>query len=234
MLRTLVLVALLASPARSAFAGACATPDIPTTPLTKAGTELAKGGGVVVSTEDATKPPKWRFTSGDKKVDAKPRAIGAGLVVLEPPAGGAWTLVNDKGAAVVAVKHAAAEVKPLAAPKLVSITRESMTGRRGTYVTIDVLVDGAPPASAVALVVLDDKGAVRSFGSARLTDTAAKQVAINVFRSGSCTVTANGTVDSNGGDKVGLAWVDDSGRMSAVTRATVAAANRKPSPGDPD
>ena len=206
-----------------AFAGACAMPQIPTAPLTAAGTEIAKGGGVVVSMEDAAKAPALEFASGAKRVPGKVRAIGAGLAVYEPPATGAWTLLDVKRKELVQVKRATADGKPLDAPKVASIKRGSYSSRRGTSVNLDVQIKGAAPAGAVALVVFDDKGIVRSWGPASSgpPDPASKTTSFNVFRSGSCVVSPNGTVGSSIDDKVSLAWLDASGRLSAMTSAKV-------------
>ncbi len=212
--------------ASPAFAGACARPQIPTRPLTTDGAALVAGGGVVLATEDATKPPRWRFTNGANKVAAKPRAIGAGLVVLLAPPKGDWTLADDKGKPVLKIKHAAAEPKPLEAPKVAEVVFTSTTGRRGTSTNVTASISGEAPAGAVALVAFDDKGGVRSFiqVEGRAADPATKLAAYAIYFSGSCTVMPNGTVPTGAGDKIGLAWLDASGRLSPKTSITVKAA----------
>src|SRR5678815_4230111 len=91
----LALLGLLA-PAR-ADAGACAPPQLPPMALTPAKSALAKGGGIVMSVEDAAKPPAYKFASGGVQVPPVVRPIGAGLVVLVPPDAGDWTLQDGKG-----------------------------------------------------------------------------------------------------------------------------------------
>jgi hypothetical protein len=227
----LAVLALAPLTPTQAFAGACAMPQIPTTPLTAVGTEIAKGGGVVVSMEDAAKAPRLEFSSGAKRVRGKVRAIGAGLAVYEPPATGTWTLLDGKRKELVTVKRATVDGKPLDAPKVASIKYASYTGRRGTSVNLNVEITGAAPAGAIALIVFDDKGAVRSWGAATggPPDPASKTSSIQVFRSGSCVANPNGTLGSGIGDKVSLAWLDASGRLSAMTSAKVV--EQPPPPG---
>jgi hypothetical protein len=225
-----VVAAVVALSPSAARAGACARPDIQHIALTKDGAELAKGGGVVVTTEDSAKPPKWQFTSGTQHAPAKVRVIGPGLVVLEPPAAGAWTLQDDKGKPVVKVKSAATDPKPLDAPKLKSLLFSSSTSRRGTSTGVSATLVGAAPAGAVALVIFDDKGTPRSFAALQGLPPSPM---ISVFSSGSCTVKPNGTVPSKLGDNVGVAWLDASGRLSAQTKITITPVAAKPGPNGP-
>lgn len=236
MLRTLVVVgvtlAVTGAPARSAFAGACATPMIPTEALTPTGTALAKDGGVVMAGEDSAKPAAWRFAGGKDKQPAKARVVGPGLWVLPAP-DGAWSLADEAGKVRLAGTHAATDPKPLAAPRITSVKFFSSSGRRGTFESVTVNIKGPLPADATAIVVLDAQGAVRSWGNPRLTDTTQPMIAVGVFQSGSCTALPNGTVPTTGGDKIKLAWIDSSGRLSATTSATVIAEKPVVQPGGP-
>jgi hypothetical protein len=168
-----------------------------------------------VMVEEAAKgaPASGRFWNGKELVAPKSRALGAGLVVLAPPSAGDWSL-EDRAAklkVIVKTKAAATDPKPLAAPKIKSMKRQSGTGRRGSWAVVMVEAVGAAPEGAVALVVLDAKQTVRSF--ARVANVAqpeqpGKNAVYPVFSSGSCTVLPNGTLDSPVGDKVALAWLD--------------------------
>jgi hypothetical protein len=222
MMRSLVVVLMALVPVIPARvdAGACARPQIPTQPLTPAG-DIAKDGGVVVSMEDAARAPKLVFARGKQDVVAKTTVIGPGLVVYTPPSAGEWSL--QAGTKAMVKIKTGADAKPLAAPSVKSIKYNSVSGRRGISVWVLVDVNGAVPAGAVALVVFDDKGKPKSWGRVGQVppDPSAKTTAVNVFSSGSCTVLPNGTEASLLAQKVQIAWLDSSGRLSAMTKAVV-------------
>ena len=206
-------------PAR-ADAGACARPQIPTLPLTPAG-EIAKDGGVVMTMEDTAKMPKLVFARGKQDVVAKAKVIGPGLVVYTPPSEGEWSL--QSGSKALLKIKTGPELKPLAAPSVKSVRYFSATGRRGTSVAVTVEVENGVPPSAVAIVVFDEKNRPKSWGRTQgaAADPSTKLTALNVFASGSCTVVPNGTEASLLGERVQIAWLDRSGRLSAMSRAVI-------------
>lgn len=213
--------AAVARPAE-VHAGACARPEISTRALTKPGAELAKGGGVVVAMEDAAKAPAMTFG----KSAATKAVLGAGLVVYTPPAGTGAVALQWKGKDLVALKRGG-DAKVVDAPKVASITYSSNTGRRGTYVGVAVDVTGGIPPGVVAVAVYDDKGKLRSWGDASNyppPEPGVKSQLISVYASGSCVVQPNGFVPSAIDDKVQVAYIDASGRISAKTAVTVKAA----------
>ncbi|MEO8700262.1 MAG: hypothetical protein ABI867_09470 [Kofleriaceae bacterium] len=218
MVRLAILCVLLGG-ASTADAGACARPDIPSVPITRDGAAITAKGGVVVTLDDVAKPPAWQFTSGKRTVPATAKTLGPGLVVLAVPAGGDWVLADDKGTKLIAVKHAAVEPKPLPAPKVSVVTHETWSnGRRGNSTMVLATIEDPIPADAVALVVLDDKGAMRSFLALMSPQGPG---ALPIYNSGSCTVKPNGTLPTNPTDVISLAWIDSSGRTSALTKMTV-------------
>ncbi len=230
MLRSILVLAVLSALPRAAHAGACARPELPTRALTAPDAELAKGGGVVVAMENAGKAPAMMFASGGTTTAAKKTVIGAGLVVYTPAAGKGPVALQLKGKALVKVKRGG-ETKALEAPKVGSVRFRSSTGRRGTSVSISVEITGPVPIGAVAVAVFDDKGAIRSWGQTAgpPTDPAAKTTVVGVFASGSCVVQPDGFAPSAISDKVQVAFIDASGRISAKSATTVVAMQNDPS-----
>lgn len=226
MLRSILVLALLSAVPSAARAGACARPGLPTRALTAPDAEIAKGGGVVVAMENAAKAPAMTFAG----VSATKTVIGAGLVVYAPPAGTGAVTLQLKGKDLVKVKRGGT-TKALDAPKVANVRYGSWTGRRGTSVSITVEITGALPSGAVAVAVFDDKGKIRSWGPTanEPADPPAKTFVISVFASGSCVVQPEGFAPSAVTDKVQVAYIDASGRISAKTPATV-----KMMPDDPN
>jgi hypothetical protein len=224
MLRSILVLAALSALPSAAHAGACARPELPTRALTAADTLLAKGGGVVVAMENAAKAPAMTFASGGKTVAATKTVIGAGLVVYTPPAGTGAMALQLKGKDLVKVKRGG-DAKALGAPKVTSVLYGSQTGRRGTSVWLSVELSEALPGGAVAVAVFDDKGAIRSWGQTanQPIDPAGISSLVPVYASGSCVVQPDGFTPSAVTDKVQVAYIDASGRISAKTLATVTA-----------
>src|SRR6478735_6455031 len=123
----LVAAALVPLVPARAHAGACARPTIATLPLTPENAQIGQGGGLVMTMENSTKAPKWSFV-GKKRSPATIKVLGPGLALYSPPAGGEWSLEDDKGKSVIKVTVALAAVKPLPAPKLDAIRYEQYTG----------------------------------------------------------------------------------------------------------
>ena len=221
-----VVLVAVSTPSR-VDAGACARPELATRAVTPPGAELAKGGGVVVAMENAAKAPPMMFG----KAAATKTVIGAGLVVYTPPAGTGALALQYKGKELVSVKRGG-DAKVLDAPKVASVRYSSWTGRRGTSVSVTVEITGALPAGVVAVAVFDDKGKIRSWGQTTnlppLEAKATTQV-ISVYASGSCVVQPEGFAPSVTTDKVQVAYLDASGRISAKTPAAV-----KAMPDDPN
>jgi hypothetical protein len=167
---------------------------------------IADGGGIVVGTlpqigeGDPDHGAAADWTLDKAKVTVK--HIGPGLDVIA----GAGALVDKDGKAIVTVKHGKpAELPP---PGIASLERkDSRSKHPWTQTTASLSAD--PPATAVALVVLDKSGAARSWG--RVT---ANAKSIAVFTSGGCATQPDGTTDSAANEEVRLVWLDASGRLS--------------------
>ncbi len=225
LLALVLAVSAVSFAPRLVDAGACARPGIPPAPLTPDGTKLAKGGGVVMQMEDSAKAPKWVF-AGKSKATTKVRVLGPGLAVYEPPAGGSWTLQDDKGTPSIKIE-AGADAKAPPAPALRSVKYFSSMSRRGQSTNVTVEVTGQPPDGVVALLAYDDKGAVMSWGKVWAGDPVNKTSQFAIYYSGSCSVLPNGTRPINPSDKVKLAWLDASGQISPMVAATVVDASPK-------
>ena len=232
MARFSALFALVALAASSApVAAKCAMSHLRPKVVTTAPTV---GGGIVVATEqvsydvkdegDATQPT-WKLEMGGSSSAPKIESLAPGLAVYRLPAtAGTATLLDGK---TVIAKVTTSKAKPtmLPAPKIKSITHDVTTGRRSSAFTT-AIIDGAPPAGAVALVLADAKGTARSFG---LVGTDSK---ITVYAHGRCGVVPNNTVESTLGDKVTLFWVDQSGNKSPAS--AVIKVGGKPASNDDD
>jgi hypothetical protein len=222
MLRTVpYVIALLVAVSAPAdvHAGACARPALPTRALTAPDAELAKGGGVVVAMENAAKAPAMTFG----KTAATKTVIGAGLVVYTPPAGTGALVLQLEGKDLVTVKRGG-DAKVLDAPKVANVRHGSWTGRRGTSVSVTVEITGDLPAGVVAVALFDDKGKIRSWGTTANQppiEATTKTHVVSVYASGSCVVQPEGFAPSVTTDKVQVAYIDASGRVSAKTPATV-------------
>lgn len=231
MRRALVLglAPLLLHPAR-ADAGACAIPPPRAELVTGADATLAPDGALVAVFDDPAHAPAWTLRGGVKPT---PTALAPGLIALALPASAGWiTLYGADGKPLVRVQRAAQAVKPLAAPEVAAVEYRASQGRRGTSVAVVVSLKAAPPAGAVALVALGDQGA-RSWQRSD-ADPASKEIVI--YRSGSCVTSPSGTIATNAGDKLQLAWVDASGRLSAKSAAITVTAKpepTRPGPGGP-
>ena len=194
-------------------------------------TTLPVDGGIVVYAEplaganldpgDPTLVPDWKWRGGGKPVVVN---LAPGLSVIRAPrTPGKGELVDGKGAAKVAIRTSSELRDTLAAPKPRAVRHSTRQGRRGGE-DVEVELDAAPPNSALAIVLLDDKSKPKSWrllGETTLTTVAA-------YSQGGCVALPNGTRPTKPGDLVRVAFVDDVGRMSAVSAPIKVAA--KPSP----
>jgi hypothetical protein len=163
---------------------------------------------------------EWRFAG--KPVTVTHVAPGLDVVA----AATAGTLTSKDGDAQVAVKRAAKPVATLPAPAATALERDAPAHVKHPYVATLVRLSADPPASAIALVAFDRTGkTARSWGTVSATDRAPR-----VYTSGGCARLPDGTIDSQVGDEVVLAWLDASGRLSKLSSpvAVQTAANSAP------
>ena len=207
-MRHVVLAALLASPTLTA-AEPCAIIPNHAVVLTPDGAAIADGGGIVVATEpklpdvaDHGEATGW--TLDRTKVTLA--RVGPGLEVITT-AGAA--LRDADGKAIVAVKHG----KPpaLEAPGVARVEQLVSHGKH-PFSSTTAILSADPPAYAVAMIVLDTTGNVRSWGR-----VAANVRSVVVFSAGGCATPPSGTVGSSAGEQIRLAWLDASGRQSKPT-----------------
>jgi hypothetical protein len=220
--RGVVLLAGMLSSA-TAQAGACPTNYLQVVPATPKSVEIPPDGGLLVaadstmdSASETLDTTKWRFsTKGKRRTKPVVTTLAPGLVRLTP----AGTRLEDsKQHTLVTFTRGTTPVAALVAPAVTSLTYTR--GRRMTSVTA---VLTTAPADGY-LVVFDAEGKTpRSWGHATSTTVA-------VYSAGGCHVVAGGTVPSQAGDKVRLAWVDMFGRMSPLTDPIQIASDPNPPP----
>ncbi len=214
---SLVLLAALAS---SRLAAAeCKVVDFRPNILTPATTNLGPHGGVVIAELEfggrraiETKPATWRFRTGSHTAPATVTTIAPGLTVYTPPIRDASVVLEDGDHKVlVSVTAVGSKTAELAAP-VVTHVKFSKSHERHRSENAWVELAGDPPDGAVALVVFDKAGKPRSFGSVA---THAKQVTI--YSASDCGGPVAGTIASQAGDEIRLAWLDAHGALSKRT-----------------
>ena len=223
----LVIIVLVALAPHRASAGACAQPPPVVRVLTTTDIEISSGGGIVAQVDDPAKAPAWRFAGAN--ADATVKRIAPGLGTIDLPPSKRWVTLTEGKKPLVRVRAAKVDAPPLGAPEVTRVERTSQTGRRGTSVTTEATVKGVPP-DALALVVFG-AGKTGRLGrswasvasSAGLSTGPHASLAIQIYASGSCMAVPVGWTDSRDGDKIELAWLDRSGRLSKSTTITVTA-----------
>ena len=190
----------------------CAPSSLRPTVATPAGTQIPKTGGIVVLAEkffddgkvakgDVTK--RWKPRSGATKIEV----LAPGLVVYRS----ALELVDGKQ---TVAKFAAAATEPavLDAPKVKAIVATKTSRGRKSSTEVEVTLDGAVPAGAVAIVAVDAKGKPMSFGRVEPNGK------LYVYAQHRCEVLPDGTVEPKYGDTVTVFWVDAIGRPSPASK----------------
>jgi hypothetical protein len=185
-------------------------------PLTRENAEIVEGGGIVVAAlperDDGKPDPRgtvaqWRF--GNKP--AKVTHVAPGLDVVATSAAG--TLVSKDGDAQVTVKYVPGATPVLPAPVATKLERDAPEHMKHPYVETVATLSADPPAAAIAIVAFDRAGKVaRSWNTVVQNNREA-----HIYTSGGCAPLPEGTVDSQVGDEVVLAWLDASGRLSKLS-----------------
>jgi hypothetical protein len=213
----LAVAVLLAAYEGSASAGQCAPQFLSPQIVTPDKAVIPVGGGILVADGNrdevtaAVGPLKdWRFVNGKRRVAPKLRVLAPGLTVLE---GTGTRLDNAKGIKLRSFTQRKI-TSALTAPTVKAVESRSVSaGRRiNTYVNVVL----SKPASLDGFVVVFDKeGKVpRSFGVAKAGATS-----VLVYSAGECNVLPDGTQVTQTGDTITLAWVSDTGLMSAPSAA---------------
>lgn len=211
----LLAVLLLALSVRLASAGECADAPLTARPLTTDQTAIPSDGGILVAYQPqaADEPQRglvkdWRLVDGAQRTAPRVTPLAPGLERLQPVG---TQLVDGKGASLLRFSAAKAAGPVLDAPAATAVVRTTSEAGRRRMRVVSVALATAAPADRI-LVVFDKAGKVaRSWGRGNGSPKVA------VFGSGGCTLVANGTIESQVGDEVRLAWVDRTGRLSGLS-----------------
>lgn len=199
----------------------CARMGLAPSVLTPSGATISPDGGIVVGVvdvqsddvlvENAAAQPGWRIKHGSRVDAPKMVVLAPGLVLYKLPADAKdGQLIDHKRAAVGSV-IVGAKQPAIAAPKLKAVKYESQLGRR-PWERVTVELGAAAPAGAIAIVLTDPKGNVRSWGR-----VVAGKTTLVGYDHGGCRVLADDTLPSKPGSRVAAFWVDASGRKSALS-----------------
>lgn len=224
MHRVLAVVALLTLAVTSAPVGAkCMQLELKAQVLTASVEITGDGGGIVVATtgtgiDDKGELPanqtSWKLRVGKTLADPPViTTLAPGLVLYSPPpsAKGNGDLVTRKGKVLARWKRTTAKRAALDAPVIKAIKH---TADIHLPMSEDTLVelDGKVPATAIAMILVDNKGTALTWGVAN-----PGVPAVRVYSHGHCDV-SNGTLPPSLGDSVTLAWVDKHGRVSPASK----------------
>jgi hypothetical protein len=196
-------------------------PDV----LTPEGSTLDSRGGVVVAAEsvrleragwDDPSVQNWRFGAAGKHELGKRTVIAPGLVVVAPTVfADDLVFENTDGSPARGVHFRAdAKLAPLAAPKVTTVTyRDKGLGIMTTELTVAKLA-AAPPAGAVALVVYagDTPRSWSPIESSTVDE-------VTLYAVDHCVLQLPGTIATRAGDRITLAWLDETGHVSPRTKA---------------
>jgi len=208
-----VLVALLSLASPRIARGDCAMVEYFPNPLTPAATDIGDGGIVVAQLAFAkhlpTESSTWRFRVGTKTSVPAITSIAPGLDVYRPSKRGAkLVLVGGDGKPIVELTSTKRKRAELPVPSIKAIQFSESRGRHSSASTVAELI-GDPPDGVIALVAYDRTGKPRSFGTVVKN---AKQV--DLYNRSDCGGPFRGTVVSRTGDRIRVAWLDASGRLS--------------------
>ena len=224
VLLLLLLVLGVRGSVRVAAAGDCAPLQMMPVLATADGAELPPDGGLVIADElSSNQLPKpgqvtpngpledLRFVDGKRRTAPSVKAVAPGLVVLQA----VGTRLEDKRRNKLLTFTRATTAQPaIEAPKATAVVRTTSWPGRKRFQSVSVQLAAAAPADRY-LVVFDHTGKIgRSWGRGDGSATT-----VIVYRSGECTTVPDGTHPSAPGDEVRLAWLDRTGRMSALSPA---------------
>ena len=211
----LVLTLLLAKAAHADCAQWGLAPKV----LTATDAVVPSDGGIVVGAipdargaldkGDAAVQRGWRIHVGSDTLKPPIDTLAPGLAVYRAAMPNAYKveLVDAGGAVVASVRPAKGSGDKLAAPAVKHVTFEAVHPDYHGFERLDVELDGDAPAGTLAMIVADEHGKPKSWGSAA-----------HPYDLHDCQVLPNGTVPSHKGETITLAWVDVSGRVSAWTK----------------
>jgi hypothetical protein len=190
--------------------------------LTKEVAVPADGGGIVVGTASVpyddpdlgeALQKSWGFVTGRDLMQPVVKVLAPGLVVYGvQPKGRTTGELTDGKATIAKLTVTKDKVAKLAAPTVKEIRQDTIMDRRWSPTTT-VSLASPVPADAIAIVLFDARSKARSWHAV----TAGANDAI-AYERRRCQTVPNGTVESEIGDKVSVAWVDRYGRMSPPSK----------------
>ncbi len=166
---------------------------------------------------------KWKFKLANKRVIApKVKMIAPGLVVVRLPDGVPAGVLVDGDKRVAELDAIDNDEPLLDEPDVRAVVMSTPTGKAtSTKVTVELV--GAPPRTAVAIVLANEEGDPMTFA---MIDPRTPLVA---FEKKECTLLAPGTIEPRLGQKVKVFWVDQFGRASPRSELVKIAAEAPPS-----
>ena len=118
--------------------------------------------------------------------------------------------------ALLVTTRVAKDVPPtLGAPVVKQVISKQWRGRKPATDVV-VVLGGAAPATAVAIIAYDAKGKAMSFGAVTKDE-------LVVYSQHRCETLPNGTVEPAPKQRITLAWVDENGRVSAKSKPVTVA-----------
>jgi hypothetical protein len=192
---------------------------------------IAPGGGVVVTMSDVSnehksgqdlklEQPGWRFR--DVNTELAPsaiRTIAPGLVVYEVPvsAGPSLDMLDHHKQRIATISRGT--LKPLAAPAPSRLVYSSKPlPRGGAYMAVSATLTADPPADALALVMFRDDKAHTPMSWIHAQAVAHPAKTLDVFHTARRCEQVPAFVMPAAGDRVVLAWLDTSGRLSPFSK----------------
>lgn len=236
MISRMIAVASLVTLAASSPGRAepCAVPTLAVRSMTNPNTVIEDGGGVIVAAvssfgsmpnseeiarDKADEPDveirsSWSFLVAGKRVTPKIDKLAPGLAVYRLPVQASTTYVLETGThkSIVTVRRSPdRDASVLPAPVVVGGGAASIEGFRfnSTFVTVHLAT--TPPKGSAMLVAYGPDGRPRSFGA--ITPVSKD---VQVWRTrGGCEHPIAGEIATSAGDTITVAWLDESGRLSA-------------------
>jgi hypothetical protein len=196
-------------------------------PSPQAEAQLTADGGLIIieipRAWDGGKKPsldtsKWQVRAGGKLTKPALTAIAPGMWLVKPPAGATtYSIEDDTRKAKGRGRIVAKGPTPLPPPSIGMVTSGETTSKHITrFVRVDLTAKA--PKGAIAMVLVDAKGAPMSWG---LTWDGADTATVYSTQGGCVQQFPNGTQIAQPGDKVSAFWIDGAGRRSPASQPII-------------
>lgn len=193
--------------------------------VTKADSTVPADGGVLVRwvsariSEGATMTePTWTVKQGKRTLKVISTVLAPGLVRYSADGGGAQQLVDENGKLLLPYTRATTKDSDglAKAPDVKAIEMIENDRPRYSSRTFTAKLNAAVPANAVAVIVYGYDAKTKADTALRWTNVTKGDTTITLDSQGrSCGGVAMGTVALQRDNKLSLAWVDATGRVSA-------------------